>query len=208
VTEESHLEWSFMEDNSENQRYSLRLAVAMILVAAIFVSCTGEGVDTAIQSPSLSATPTPKASPSPTIPPRPGAPADARLEGRYVVRFVVLNSTFGGDLSYKSSPLTISPRCPEGACDVVMEGHIQEDTFKVRLALAKDHYAGVVKSKFATCDGEPDKDTWTFRITPKQMKLIADQWTVSKWEGRWERSAVSGPCLPGTEKTVIRGRLV
>lgn len=101
----------------------------------------------------------------------------------------------------------IDPKCPEDTCDVIMNGHFKEDAFRVRLAKANNHYAGVVKDKFATCDGEPSVDTWTFRLFPKHMGLVNDEWTVIKWDGRWERSALGGPCLPGSEKSVIRGHL-
>lgn len=127
------------------------------------------------------------------------------MEGRYSVEFIVLSSTFGGHLQYRSAKLRIAPKCKQGTCDVVMDGHIQEDKFSVRLAHTAMGYAGVVKGQFATCNGAPNTDTWTFRITPNKMDLIQDEWIVTRWEGRWERSSTEGPCLLGSERTVMRG---
>ena len=180
------------------------LFVALLALTA----CTSPEGDTPTASPVPVASASPTAPPSPSTAPRPDSPGLARLDGRYAVEFVVLNTTFGGKIDVRPATLKIDAKCKQGPCDVAMEGHIEEDAFSVRLAHTGKGYAGVVKGKFASCNGTPDADTWTFRVTPNRMELIGEDWVVTKWEGRWERSSPGGPCLPGTQRALMRGKRI
>lgn len=111
------------------------------------------------------------------------------------------------------------PKCDEGACDVTLVGAMAftqgladrqaagaAKRFDIRLALLGRRYGGTKVDFWSECSGEPDKDRWTFAITPDRARYVDDVWTVVRWSGTLSRSAnFAGACLPGHLRSVIPG---
>jgi hypothetical protein len=192
----------------------------VIVLLAGTSGCTSDPQPTAASSPSQSLAPS-VASPTPSATKPPRLPiTEARIEGKYQVRLYVTHNSFDSKPSSKQV-FVFEPRCANGPCDVFVSGKMlfgqglsdrqsagAEKRFSIKLAGFGKNYEGTKVGFFAECNGQPDRDRWTFDIKIDKAKYVGDVWTVLKWSGIWTRAAnFGGPCVPGKLKTVIRGTL-
>jgi hypothetical protein len=198
-------------------RQKATLAVGVLMSLLILTACSSNAEPEGSASPPSTSPQTPAASPSPTKLPRLPL-AEARLDGKYDVKAFVTSNSFDS----KPAPRQVfkfQPKCDEGACDVTLIGAMDftqgladrqsagaEKRFDIRLAQLGRRYGGTKVDFWASCGDEPDKDRWTFAITPDRAKYVDDVWTVVRWSGTWSRSGdFGGTCAPGHLRAVIRG---
>jgi hypothetical protein len=195
----------------------VRKVLAISVVYLLLVACTSNNGS---QPPSAQP-PTPTAStiapsPSPTKPPKPSLAA-APLGKIYDVKVIVTHTTFD------SNPLSrqvfkFDPQCGKPVCNVYLLSMAMKFTSssgrtaslnKVNVKMAKLNatYAGSTRGFYASCNDQPGKDTWEFRIKTSKVKYVAGRWVIDKWSGTWTRNAPFGACIPGHLRAVVRGTL-
>ena len=192
---------------------SVRLLIIGFLVGG---SCTPQTQQS--ESPEPTSTPSLTPSPSPSLTPLPLE--EARLDDEWMVRLFVRGSNFQSRPEKTQRGWIFTPRCEEGACDVILEGRVRfardperrlagaEERFRVRLSRLGRSYGGLVNGFFASCETEPARDRWTFNVKVEDADYVDGAWKATRWSGSWTRQAtfVGTICSPGRLRAVIRGR--
>lgn len=187
-----------------------RLLVVVMLVLA---GCTSSGsqaeVPTAPPTVSTTLSPTPTPSPSPSKPPEPSL-KDTRLAGLYVGPNTVLstNVNYGNDSPSGTVRWVFKPRCPQGACDVLLTS--MTGNYKVRLALVGNRYVGQVRRNNIYSCGDGDNAVSNdanenIRLTPLASKYIGDEWLLTKLKGLtvYDQATTNGTCAAAHERFSI-----
>ena len=196
-----------------------RKGATLVILALTLAGCTSGPNGSSREASPARGGPT-ASSPLPTDTEPPQLPLqDGRLDGKYNVKVFVTANSFDSKPGKKQT-FRFTPRCAEGACDVIVSGVMNfgqgleerqaagaEKRFDIRLALLGRSYRGTKVGFWASCGDEPDKDRWTFSIKIDKAKYVDDIWTITRWSGTWSRQASGGPCIPGRLRAVIRGTL-
>ena len=154
------LDWMEMAMGSAANRSapsSVRLLIICVLLGG---SCTPQTQRSESQEPTSNPSLTP--SPAPSLTPLPLE--EARLDGEWMVRLFVRGSNFQSRPEKLQRGWIFTPRCEEGACDVILEGRVRfardperrlagaEERFRVRLSRLGRSYGGLVNGFFASCE--------------------------------------------------------
>jgi hypothetical protein len=182
-----------------------RMFLAVGLAAVIGAACTSARSPSATGVRPSSASRVP---PSPSLSraePQAELTVDqARLRGKYRIKFVSLKFTFGGHPD-KAATWLFKPRCESGPCDVLfrsLSGHYQ-----TTLALVNGKYQGQRNIK-GRCGGQRTTYSYNYTVEPVDAEMVGEEYVVTEVEGVLEgRTINNGGCLPGYEKAAVRGSL-
>jgi hypothetical protein len=173
-----------------------------LIVSLSLAACTSTPEDEAVPNPSAS--PSVSVSPSPTKAPKPPKVSEARLDGRYKVRFVVINTTFQGGTGRSISRWVFEPKCSANRpCNTRMESLTGD--YEMTFAYIHGKYRGVASRHFDDdeCGRYNVKNEYV--IIPTKAELIAGFWTATVFRGSNSASATGGTCLPAQERDTMKG---
>jgi hypothetical protein len=186
------------------------------VVCLVFVACVSNSASPPSPTLATVSIASPSAAQSHTKPPKPSL-SDAPLGRVYDVKIIVTHTTFDSN-PLPSQVFKFDPQCSKTVCNVYLLNTSMKFTSnsqrtpslnKVNVKMAKlgASYAGSTKGFYATCNDQPSKDTWEFRIRADKVKYVEGRWLIDKWSGIWTRNAPFGLCIPGRLRAVVRGSL-
>jgi len=123
---------------------------------------------------------------------------DARMDGRYVVKFHI---TEQGNLQSGASGFpelfTFKPRCGSGSCDVSLS--IKKVSGSTVLSRSGTSYSGTLHAPFLirSCHGGTVAETLVFHIHPLAAGPSHGEWRVTKFEGTMDETSSSSGCMTG-----------
>jgi hypothetical protein len=182
----------------------------LVLGMLVLASCTSNGSQAVTTTPTSNPSPLPSPSATPSLSPsKPPEPSlkDTRLAGLYVGSATVLstNVNYGSDSPSGPERWVFKPRCPQGACDVLLTS--TSGDFKVRLALVGNRYVGQVRrNNIYTCGDGADTvnndANENIRLTPLASKYIGDEWLITKLKGLlvYDQATSNGICTAAHER--------
>jgi hypothetical protein len=192
----------------------MRAAIPILAGALILSGCTSEshedGGPTTSPSPTASATTSPTSS-SPERPPV----HEARMEGKYAVKYRLLSSNVGGSAEVEQNKWIAESRCRTGgACSVRWES--LTNNWKSSSVYRKGDYRWARSLKAAyTCGSGGTVDynigaTYSYSITPTKEALVREEWTVTRFDGTFSTIGTRGCGLSGApkERYAISGTLL
>lgn len=192
-------------------------ALACLLLAAGCTSDDSLPVDGSGVIPSgseASASGLPTASPSPTPPEKPTV-RNARLEGKYFVKYTLLTSNVGDTNDTEKNNWRIEARCKQGgACPVRVQSLTNKWTASAVFRKGRYQWARSLHAAY-TCGSGSTVDyniaaNYTYEITSRRQALIGDEWTVTRFDGTFSANGTKGCGLSGPpkERFAITGSLL
>ena len=198
---------------------AMRKPLFVLACLLLAVGCTddslpvdGSGVIPSGSEASASSLPT--ASPSPTPPEKPTV-RNARLEGKYSLKFTLLTTTVGGSNDIDKYTWRIEARCKEGgACPVRVQSLTNKWTASAVFRKGGYQWARSVNAAY-TCGSGSTVDynidaNYTYEITSRRQALIGEEWTVTRFDGTFSANGTKGCGLSGPpkERYAITGSLL
>jgi hypothetical protein len=190
-----------------------RFVIVLVMFVAVAAACTSTDSSDASNSGQPSPTIIPSPSPSPTVPPKP-KPARARVQGTYMITFVLIHSSVGGPQQKTThNRWKITPKCKRGPCDVLVEAKGGKGGAKYTLRGLYVHgqyrFHRHVDAIWTCTIGSTTKNldaNFDYVFRPTKVLLVGGVWVASKLEGSLEEKGTSscGFLPPPEERFLIR----
>jgi hypothetical protein len=184
----------------------------LLLLIVILGSCTQATTDNGGlgESPQESAV-----SPSPTAPPEPTKPSEAPLEGDFRIRYLLIQTNVQGEKKAERRRWVFDPKCAEGPCDARVESTGGLSDWKATALYLGQHgrYRWVRRYQAFTCTtGDVTNNlpsVTEYLVRPVDVRLVENEWVVSKIEGTLTAEALKSCGLVGVARSryAIRGTL-
>lgn len=137
---------------------------------------------------------------------RPLPAADARLQGRFLVRVHVTSSDVGAHGSF-TMLWDFTPRCRTGPCDASYKakGRGGGGTLSERGAT----YGGTVHAPFfiRSCSGGTISETLVFHLHVTDAHAVGEAWRATKFEGTLSETAPAAGCVTGHDSYAFTGNV-
>jgi len=137
---------------------------------------------------------------------RPLPVADARMQGRFLVRLHVTSSDVGANGSF-TMLWELTPKCKTGPCDAVWraKGRGGEGTLSENGAT----YGGTIHAPFyiRSCSGGTISETLVFHLHVTDAHTVGDAWRATKFEGTLSETAPALGCITGHDSYTFTGNV-
>jgi hypothetical protein len=180
------------------------VAAACAVLLFVGVACTSD-------QPGASTTPDPTSVSSGGSPPQPSDVTQARFTGRYRITLYQIQTNVQGTDRVIRSRWRVHPRCPDGACDAIVNA-VTGETYRVRAVLVDGSYRWTTNSRtsyWCQPDGRRSRSylesVSEYSVDPVQMALVNDIWVATRFSGIvTSRGLATGGCERPQETYAIR----
>jgi hypothetical protein len=137
---------------------------------------------------------------------RPLPLADARMQGRFLVRLHVTSSDVGAHGSF-TMLWELTPTCGTGPCDAAWKAKGRGGGG--RLSESGATYSGTIHAPFfiRSCSGGTISETLVFHLRVTDAHAVGNAWRATKFEGSISETAPASGCITGHGSYAFTGNV-